>query len=243
VADSFPYVALAGVLGTGLMRAYWLHRRMTQRLVLAHEFRDQFIRYCNSEGRDGEAYTWLMLNSNRVQSEMGGHGIAATFRPPAANYAIKNYPIILNMVPEIRRLFAQDEFRLFHRMVGEYACMVDEALLRYVGALGDALDESRWRLLNPFIWFRLGVEQLLSVPVLMLRWSGLIGAGVVAAVQGNILFRGLSAAITFIGLISSVVTILLGWSDTVNLVRPYLASWATTSQANTPPTPALPTEQ
>lgn len=159
-----------------------------------------------------------------------------------ANYAIKNYPIILNMVPEIRRLFAQDEFRLFHRMVGDYACMVDEALLRYVGALVDALNESRRRLLNPFIWFRLSVEQLLSVPVLMLKWSGLIGAGVIAAVQGNILFRGLSAAITFIGLISSAVTILLGWSDTVKLAQPYLASWAATSEANAPPTPALPPE-
>lgn len=72
MVDFYPYVALTGMLCTGLMRAYWLHRRMIKRLVLAHEFRDQFIRYCNSEGRDGDTYTWLMLNSNRVQSEMGG---------------------------------------------------------------------------------------------------------------------------------------------------------------------------
>jgi len=69
-----------------------------QKLEFANHYRDRFIVYINSGGRDQEAYMWLTLKSNRMQNEMGSHGIYGAFSPPGGRVTYSNYPIITNMI-------------------------------------------------------------------------------------------------------------------------------------------------
>ena len=39
----------------------------------------------------------------RMQKDMGHYGVYASFIPPASNYSVSNYQIIMNMIPELRR--------------------------------------------------------------------------------------------------------------------------------------------
>lgn len=75
-------------------------RDATRALSFAGEFRERFLSDTNSGGEDREAYAWMLLRSNRMQREMGPHGIIARFREPYVG-DFSNYPVVLNMLPRI----------------------------------------------------------------------------------------------------------------------------------------------
>ncbi len=133
-------------------------------------------------------------------------GIFAKYKPPHANYMIGDYPVLVNLLPELNRA-ANDEF--LGRIAGEYATMIEEVLDRYSGELETSADRAKAPLRNPLIWFREGVEACLAVPRTILaafgvvRRSGRHPQGKVAMVTS-----GLFALVTFV---SGLVTIVAGW--------------------------------
>ena len=193
-----------------------------QKIDFSGEYRKKFLLYCNSDGNDQEAYTWLILKSNRMQDEMGSQGIYSSFSPPGGRYTYKNYPIVLNMLPELRHYIEENRQSMgtiFASTVNSYARMIDEALLRYLGSLEQRFSEATSSLKNPFIWFRAGVEQFLATPLIFLVWVGLMGSAAVWKVRGSHLFKILAGSVTIIGFISGLITIILGWNETVSLVQ------------------------
>jgi len=195
---------------------------LQKKLKFADLYRERFIAYCNSYGRDHEAYTWLILKSNRMQNEMGEYGVFSVFSPPGGHIRYKNYPIITNMIPELRSFIDQNERSfgaIFAPTIDSYANIIDEALLRYIGVLGDRELDSIQTLRNPLLWLRTGVEQILSAPFIILAWVGLIGSSAIWRLQGSYLFKMIAGITTIIGLVSALITIILGWDQTVDLTR------------------------
>lgn len=191
-----------------------------------HEFRENFIRYCNSRGDDGESYTYLMLNSARMQRDMGSMGIYGSFKPPSANYTISNYPIILNMIPEIRSFIDRDResgFGLFASTIDGYIKAVDEALLRYIGGLTEQSDRALNSLKNPLLWFRSGVNQTLSLPLLLFVSFGLMASSTLRALQSSYIFKAINALVSIITIVSGAMTIILGWDQTSKILENFLA--------------------
>lgn len=209
------------VLVTGLITLWRQVTGRVEKLTFALEFRERFIAYCNSSGEDNAAYTWLTLNCTRMQNEMGPMGIYSAFRPPHAQFMLQNYPIIMNMLPELKRWFSEHRqgFGAFGSMVDSYASAIDEALLRYIGVTQQTEQEARQRLKNPLLWLRTGVEQVLSLPLFIFVWFGLAGISAVRRLQANVLFKIISVVTTVVGLISGVMGMVLGWHDMAELIR------------------------
>jgi hypothetical protein len=216
------------LLGMGLfsLRSRLIEVRNKQDFV--GDFRERFITYCNSRGNDRDAYTWLTLNSPRMQSEMGSYGMYEAFKPPAANYMIRNYQIITNMLPELRRYIDMNNESMgtmFASTIDGYIKAIDEALLRYIGVLDERECAAFQSLKNPLLWLRTGVEQILSTPLLILVGFGLMAGSAVRRLQSNFIFKAIAALATIVGLLSGIMTMILGWHETTDIIHLTLTKW------------------
>lgn len=212
---SFIFVLIIGFLKvrSQLVQIY-------KSLNFVEEFRAKFIDYCNSCGNYSEAYTWITLNSPKMQREIGVYGVYQSFKPPASDYMVSNYQIIMNMIPELRRFIDMDNESmgsLFASTIDGYIKAIDEALLRYLGVLNEKEEAAKKCLVNPLIWLRSGVEEILALPLIFFAWFGLIAFTTVRSLQDNYIFRVLSFITTMIGLIAAIMTIIMGWNDFILL--------------------------
>lgn len=80
------------------------------------------------------------------------------------------------------------------------------------------MDTERKGIFNPFICFREGVRFILGLPVLVLYWSGFVSTRTISAARVSSVFKFISGVITLIGLISSIITILLGWNEASEII-------------------------
>ena len=71
---------------------------------------------------------------------------------------------------------------------------------------------------NPFICFREGIRFIIGLPALILYWSGIISTRTIGAARASSVFKFISSVITLIGLISSIITILIGWNEASEIV-------------------------
>jgi len=142
VFDKVPtWILIVSILGITLLGFFDVLRKVREgnrKLTFSEEFRSSFLDYVNSRGEDRGSYHKMMLQSNRMQAEMGPFGIWHHFRDPPLEY--KNYGIIVNGLPKIRRYFEKDDFL---RNSGEIVQMFDDALVRFLGVLEDDLNESK----------------------------------------------------------------------------------------------------
>lgn len=202
--------ALVVVATEGFVTLVAARRRIARDYQFAHDFGERFSDFTRSEGVNAEAYTWLIQQSNKMQIAMGSQGVYAMFRPPFANFQYRNYPIILNLLPELRKAFLDPI--LSRNLAQQYRSAIAESLLRHVGML-EQRKASDGELLNPLVWLREGVRWLLSLPFALLAWTGLISLQKVNALLYSGLARVVTAFVTLVGLLSGVMGIILGWKE------------------------------
>ena len=184
--------------------------RNIEYLNFASEYLDQFAKYISSRGDDLETYSWLLKRSNKFQNQMGSYGVLGFFKPPYQNYQIRNYPVIVNILPEIRKLFND---RLFQDTIGQYVELMQNMMVSYIGVLENYSDIKSKEILNPIIWFREGIKSITSFPVFVLNWIGVISITTLDRMTSNFLFKFLSRLVALAGLVSAVMTIALGWDQ------------------------------
>ena len=198
-------------------------KRYAKRVAFANEFLNKFRELSQNQGIDYKIYTWLIHRSPKIQIEMGEYGIAHSFRPPYSNYMYSSYPIILNVIPEIRKWIEDDTFSRNVRTINEYMALVNESLIRYIGSIDDDLDELRKEIKNPIIWFRKGFSWILLLPFSIFYWLGITGSSFVERISQNPIFKMIAGLITLLGGISTIMAIVMGWDSFVNAVRNILA--------------------
>lgn len=203
----------------GLIRIIKQIRTLNQKIYFAGDFFEKLKEYVESQGENIEAYNWLIHRSPKMQTNLGGIGIARSYKPPYANYMIRNYQIITNTLPELRRTL---EDTLFTRQAYYHFTFLQETILRYIGMIDDLLEIQRSYLKNPIVWLREGVQLILLVPLALLEWIGLIPSATVSKFSGNFIFKIVAGIVTIIGLLSSTITIILGWEQFVHIVKAML---------------------
>lgn len=181
---------------------------------LAEDFLGRLKEYVDSGGQDGDAYTWLIHRSPRMQARIGPLGIVS-YRPPFENYIIHNYPVILNLVPELRRYFTIYSTR----QAQHCAALVAETLIRYIGFVDDLLEDTKRDLRNPVVWFREGVQFVLAIPFSFLSWIGLISTSTVDKVTNSGLFKAISALVSLLSFIGLVVGLIVDWQPFWEIIR------------------------
>jgi len=205
------------VLGFFLVRRRLLH--VLERRAFLHEFADRFARYVESGGRNDVLYAELTERVGRMQRELGGYGVMASYRPPFANYAHRNYQVVINMLPEYRQ--AATQWRM-ESQAAQYASAIRDVLLRYSGTLGE-LEDNAWKdLRSPVVWFRESVRAILASPFQLLTSLGILSSSIGAGLIGSGILRVASGLVALIALFAGIVQIITGWDATVAFVMKWL---------------------
>lgn len=185
----------------------------------AYEYREEFIVFANhyfgnhnqfprEQKIDHEKYIWLTKNVNKIQEIMGQHGrmyYVAAFQM----YKVPNYEIIVNTIPKFRDGKVTD-FDI---------SSVDDALLRYLGAVENLLNELSKKLRNPFIWFRVGFQEVISLPFYVLRMFGILTERGVSRVISSSIYRVLAGIGGLVAFLSGIVTIIVGKEQTIEYLK------------------------
>jgi len=200
----------------GMLTVHGNSKKICARHKFAIDFLGRLKKYLDSRGHDMETYSWLIHRSNKMQNQMGSQGRMASFKPPFQNYMIKNYPLVLNVLPELRKALNDD--LLPDRLAGEYANLLQEALVRYVGTLEDTLEKQQREMKNPVIWLREGIRGILSFPMLLLSWLGVISTTTALSISSSPWFRLLSGFMAFVGFVGAIVGIALGWKQFIEMI-------------------------
>jgi hypothetical protein len=142
-----------------------------------------------------------------MQQDLGNMGVFAKYKPPHANYMLNDYPVLVNMLPELHRA-ASDEI-LSGRIASGYATTIQEVMDRYDGELERGLKRVEEPLGNPLMWFREGIDVLLSAPRSILTAFGVLPEAS-AAPRGR-LSAVIGGIVTLVTFASGLVTIATGW--------------------------------
>lgn len=206
----------------GFVQVYNCHSRAVNKIDFAGEYRNKFVEFTNkyfqtydrwsSAGDfDGELYVWLTMNVSKIQNYVGSFGVMS-YKPAFQNYMINNYQIIINTIPKFR------EGQVENFDVGA----VDDCLLRYIGYLEEYSKDAQKNLRNPFVWFREGFREILSVPIFILSWFGIISNRTVNSIKDSLIYKIISGLIALVTLVSGVVTIIVGYGQAIEFVNKYL---------------------
>ena len=182
-----------------------------ERRSLAYEFQNKFIDlanyYENNRQLSGD-YTWLVQNAVTIQRRLGGFG-QIHFRQPFENKYIPNYEIVTNTLSKFRS-------GIVHEAEIGYA---DDALLRYLKYTDEVFEQAEKNLKNPFLWLRQGFRYIISFPLYLLGWFGLISNDATRRIVNNNGFNFFSNLAAFIAFISGIVTIIAGYDQSIAFIN------------------------
>lgn len=212
-------VIFISIIIWGFLVIYFRIVEYNRDLGFAVKFRNDFIAFANeynssydSWTRKGninnEKYIWLTKNVNKIQTMLGPYGIMH-YVGAFQSFQIPRYQIIINTLPKFREGKIED----FDIMSS------DECMLRYIGVIENFITKEKVKLNNPFIWFREGIKEILSVPLLAFHWFGVLNKDTVSVITNSTIYKffsGLAALITFI---SGIVTIIQGKEKTLELLE------------------------
>ncbi|ODS96749.1 MAG: hypothetical protein ABS56_12700 [Lautropia sp. SCN 69-89] len=213
------FLALAAFCAIGIVVLIRSARALAAELAFAAEYRDRVHTFVKQA--DAGAYEWLTLNANRMQLQMGSQGLM-TFKPPFANHMIHNYPVVLNVLPELRKCLT--DHVLSRSLLGEYHALIDEALLRHQGSLLQRHSDAVSFLWNPVVWLTSGIRSVLAAPLWFLASAGQIPRSIASRVAASRFYRVVAGLVAAIGFTSAIVTLVTGWEQFVSILRRLLPS-------------------
>lgn len=207
-------LALAALVIIGFIALLRSVSKVASDLEFTYKYREKFHVFVDDD--DSQAYAWLTLNANRMQAQMGSQGLM-TFKPPFANHVIHNYPVVLNVLPEVRKCLADQ--LLSRSLLSEYASLLDEALMRYQGSL---LEHHRMAVAsakNPVVWLASGIGSVLALPIWFLVSAGVLPRSFASRIVGSGFYRVLSGLVATLGFVSAIVGLVTGWEQFAVILR------------------------
>ncbi len=200
-------------------------RRVFHDLNEKREEADLFLklleRYRASGGADSDAYTKLTCMSPRIQANLGALGMI-TYKPPGAQFMIKNYQVVVNELPELKRWLATDDLFSTIKPGQQSADLIRDTIVRYVGVLDERRVQRQSQLRNPFSLLAEGMRWCLSLPLHLLASLGVLSSSSARRAEASRPLRLTSGLIALVSLISSVVGIVSGWAPFIAIIRKLL---------------------
>lgn len=208
-----PILLTVGIILLGFVLKLHRINSYVKRRELTIIFRSIFIEMSNIFFKSGriptDLYTKCIHDVDAIQLELGNEGIIADFVDRLHGIQGKNYQLFVNIIPELRTAEHMYNNSVMMERLSQLVCICDDALQRHIGNLDRALENDRTWIFNPFTCFGEGVRFIIGLPIDILLWCGIISLNK----RGGWLFKAIGTIITFISLISSIITIVLGWND------------------------------
>jgi hypothetical protein len=189
------------------------------------EFLNKYREFCNGLGNNNfnsDCYQWLKLNSAKMQSQMGAFGVAHAYKPAFANYMYNNYEMIINGISHIRDLYNEtNDWGLGRKIIYDEVSSIDDAILTYIGYLDNKISETISEVKNPMIWLREGIREVVTLPISLMYWGGLIRSSTYSNLSNNFFFKFVSFLISVVGLLSSIITIVTGYDPFIDIINKF----------------------
>lgn len=213
------------LIGIGFILKIMQMKNYKIRIESCTDYQDKFIdlvnKYTSTYQLDDTLYGELTGKSIPMQRELGTDGVIDMV-DNLRGLKINDYQVLLNFLPEIREMaFWQDNSIMRQRfMTLAHTC--DDMFTRHIGQLNDLWEHERKYLFNPFSCFSDGIRWILWLPSNILLWCGFISESTGKKLRYNWFIKMLTFIVTIIGLISSVVTIMIGWEQFNDMILNWL---------------------
>jgi hypothetical protein len=211
-------LTLAALFSIGLVIQLRSTGKVAAELAFTADFRTKLRDFVTQA--DPHTYEWLTLHANRMQLQLGSQGLV-TFKPPYANHRIQNYPVVINVLPELRRCLTDQPAST--NLLGDYASLLDDALVRYLGSLFEVHQHSLAANKNPIVWLASGTRYVLAAPLWFLASAGVLPPKFASRVVASTVYRVLSGSIATIGFVSALVGLVTGWEQFATILRKLVA--------------------
>lgn len=218
-----PICLLIILIVAGHLRVRRRIKELVRRLEFTIDYGNDFVDLGNHFIRTGaidtELYTKLITSVDKMQAELGAEGIVAEMVDPLRNIKTRNYQMLINFLPEMRSGLYREAGSLMLTRFNQSMCMCDDMFHRHDGTLRRQIEYCEGRLYNPFYCFAEGIRLIITCPVTVLEWMGIISDSRSGKITGSRIFRFVECVGIVVGLISSVVTVLLGYEEVFAILK------------------------
>ena len=183
---------------------------LIERHAFLVDYRNQFIEYANHS--DSKAYQFLNQHMTKAQDYMGSVGIIDKLRLPFENVYHLNVPV-LAMLSHIASY--KDNQLSFN----ECARGIDDALTRAVGDHEDAIERLEKKIRNPFYCFYAGFNAAFSLPFIAVSYMFTGENHIESNKVLRVVMKTTATIVQALGLLSAVITIVIGWEDFLAIIR------------------------
>lgn len=200
----------------GLMSKLSHLKNYKERIDFCIDYQEKFVDLINaytcSHRLDNALYSELTEKAAQMQCELGSDGVVDMI-DNLKGIKVKNYQALINFLPELRNFAFWQENSIMQQRFMSSAYTCDDMFTRHIGQLNHLLEQERKYLFNPFSCFANGIRWILWLPSNILIWCGFISEDTGTKLQLNWFMKVLTFVITILGLLSSVMTIVMGWDQ------------------------------
>jgi len=158
--------------------------------------------------QDRETMGRLLAGASRMQTLLGRAGIVG-YQDRLRGYQINNYQVVPNTLSKIQN----------GQAIEADLHLVLTSIPMRRGELAGVLESLQAELKNPIKLILLGIRWVITLPLTLAQYAGVIGEPRYNALFSSWIVKFLTFVITLFGLLASVVTILLGWHDALNKIK------------------------
>jgi hypothetical protein len=165
--------------------------------------------FYNSRGVNRQEFIQLMKNATIIQDYLGSEGYVRAQMPFEHNMPIDHYSIIRDGIPQLNAYFTVG----LTSQADQIANYIAGTLYSKIGSYENELSTYKNSMKNPIKLFLTGIQQIVLIPIYILSWIGLFSNKTINKISELFIFKLLSGMLALIGIISSIMTIILGWDD------------------------------
>ena len=196
--------------------------KLRDRLRYTTEFNNKFFQMINilfdKRRLDNALYSYCLHEIDKIQKELANDGVISEYVDRLRGIQGRNYQLFMNIMPEIRQMISFDNFIVEERVRQLIGCC-DDALKRHIGNLDRLIESASKGLFNPFTCFGEGIRWLVGLPLDILLWCGIINQSREQRIRTNYVYKVINNFIVLLGVVSSIVTIALGWEDLLKMIN------------------------
>ncbi|MDF2039360.1 hypothetical protein P2R12_20720 [Cytobacillus oceanisediminis] len=174
------------------------------------KYTEDYVKYCNNflgksnrSEEENKLYIRLLSDAPKAQTLLMDAGYVDYKLAGTLTY-INNYQVLINTVQTLRNPlpFGREEYEMLYNI-----------LIMQVSRLNELWNKTRKETFNPIILLREGVQFFTTLPISLLYWTGLIKYSTQYKLSNNIIVKFINFLIIFIGFVSAIFTIVLGWEQ------------------------------
>ena len=226
-----PILAFVFLIVLGFIKQLYENYKIQESINYTIRYNNEFIELCNGILKNGnlnqEKYNFCMKNIDTMQIELGVAGVMGEIIDPLKGIKMSNYPILLNTLPEIKN-YSFSELRensIMTERIMQSITMCTDAFTRHLGMLDRQKENSKKGMRNPIMCFAEGIKMIISFPLYLLLWCGIISDEKVKVTLTSLGYRIITKVVSLIGIVSSIMTIALGWKEFGDLIEKILKNF------------------